>query len=110
MVAQYPHIATIIEPAQATRDAEGNWITSGPFSSREVNARFEVANSSAKVSAYVMGADGVKIEVSGTVYAPRVSERIKVGSVIEVKDGDEVIVKTTVKQVSYGFFNTRIWV
>lgn len=108
MVNQYPHKVLFTVQPTATKDADGNWISSGDPEINEWAGRFEISSGSR--SAYITGADGVQIAVKGVIYLPLPVDRIKEGTKVQVMDGDSVLIDSVVKQFSKGQFNARVWV
>jgi hypothetical protein len=103
MVSQYPHRCTVLSNENATQGTDGNWTPGASSDPTEKECRWEAS----KPNAFIDGVDGKRISVQGVVYMPKTE--MNIGDSVEVKDGSRVIVKDTIKQVSIGQMNTRIW-
>ena len=103
MVKQYPHTIRITTQAVATRTS-GNW-TPGSETTTDKEGRYEPNNG----KGYIEAADGTKIYYNGIVYLPLPQTTLAPGVKVEVKNGAEVLCKSTVLRFSAGQLNARVW-
>lgn len=105
MVIQYPHTGKVYLPGDSQRDATGNWIASDVSLQLQTKCRAEPARG----SQYVVGLNGQQITFWCIVYMPIPDDEVKPGMLFEVWDGENLIIKTDVKQFSRGQLNARVW-
>ncbi len=105
MVKQYPHtiIFTTIS-AGTLNETTGNW-TVGTTATVTKVCRAEINSS----NGFVVGPDGTQIRYDWTVYMPLPQSTILPGTTVEIKSGEEVLYRSTVKQFSAGQLNARVW-
>ncbi|MBU7577201.1 MAG: hypothetical protein KAF40_03990 [Flavihumibacter sp.] len=108
MVKQYPHSVFVTIPATAQQNSDGNWVhVSGSGLDFESPCRLEPRLGSN--NAYIVGADGVKVEINAVVYLPKSCPTIPVGALMRISDGISNLITTNVKQFSKGQLNARAW-
>lgn len=104
MINQYPHTIKVTVKTGSTQDANGDW-TGGSTSNNTYSCRAEVNTKNAIIAA----ADGTQIRYDWIVYMPLPAITGILGSDIEVKEGERVLCKSTLKQFSVGQLNQRLW-
>jgi hypothetical protein len=104
MIKQYPHTISITTQAQATRNGSGNWVP-GSSSTVEKACRYEPRSG----NGFIQDADGQRIYYDGIVYLPLPQTTLAPGVTVEIKNGAEVLSKSTVKRFSAGQLNARVW-
>mgnify|MGYP003512555468 FL=1 len=104
MVTQYPHTITVKTSYEAAKNGSGNWVPGGEIT-QQLTGRFE-PNSG---NGFVTAADGQKINYDGIVYLPLPQATLAPGAKVEVKNGAEVLLKSTIKRFSAGQLNARVW-
>lgn len=109
-VRQYPHTVKIYSIPDSVRDENGDWIPGGAPTMVLKKGRAEVRSGNNNANAYITGSDGVQITFFCIVYLPLPIDRFPPGTLVEVLDGDQQIVRSTIKQFSKGQLNARIWV
>ncbi len=109
MVKQYPNTLKVLAAAAGQQDAHGNWqVTGDQPEAIELPCRIEY-NKRGR-SATVTGVDGSAIDYTSIVYMPLpFNESLKIGATIEVYNGNSLFVRSTIKQVSEGQLNVRVW-
>lgn len=105
MVKQYPHSAIAKTAGNSVKDSEGEWVKVGEETILETDCRAEPA----KANQYLEGADGKRITLVSVVYMPIPPIDLEPGTLFEVRDGEKLIVRETVKQYSRGQLNARVW-
>jgi hypothetical protein len=105
MVRQYPHTISIqLDSADSTLDTSGNWMPAAAAAPLTYTCRAEPSNGNALVKV----ADGTQVVYQWMVYMPLPVESIYPGSnVVLTMDGQQV--KGSVKRLSKGQLNARIW-
>jgi hypothetical protein len=93
VVNQYPHTAII---------KDTNWSTETECES-ELKCRAETGGNAKK------GFNQDDVTPKAVIYFPLPMEPIEIGTSMEVRDGERVVVADTVKQFSPGQLNARIW-
>jgi hypothetical protein len=104
MVKQYPHTLKITTVGVGTQDGNGNWQPGTP-ATVEKACRAEPNSKSATVKTD----DGTAIVFDFTVYMPLYVDIIAVGSKVEVYNGNDLLGTNTVKRLSRGQLNARVW-
>lgn len=105
MVKQYPYTGIATHAAESVKNDSGNWVGGSDSVILETPCRVEPA----KANQYLEGTDGKRITLTSVVYMPIPSLDLKPGTLFEVRDGETVIVKETIKQYSRGQLNARVW-
>lgn len=108
-VRQYPHTVKFYSLPDTSRDANGDWITGAVPTLVIKRGRAEVRSGNNNANAYITGADGVQVTFFCIVYLPLPVDRFAPGTMVEVLDGDHMLVRTHIKQFSKGQLNARIW-
>lgn len=104
MIIQYPHKMVITVTTPATQDANGNWLP-GSTTTIEKACRAEPNGS----NGYIIGDDGARIDYAWTVYMPLPAVSAKTGAKVKVYNGIDLFCTDTVKRLSVGQLNARIW-
>lgn len=104
MITQHPHTITFTTVTGGTEDSNGDW-SGGSSSTVTKNCRAEINSR----NGFVAAPDGTQIRYDWTVYMPLPQSTIAPGTSVEVKNGEEVLCKSTVKQFSAGQLNARVW-
>lgn len=110
MVGQYPHQITFVVGNSDLPfvNSNGDWDIVEPTSPhfKTIACRAEMNGNNRTIA----GQDSSKIEYSFVIYLPKTAEVIDDGRVIEVKDGERMIVKSPVKQFHKGQLNCKLYV
>jgi hypothetical protein len=105
MVTQYPHSISISWKENPVKDANGDWVESGPQKyTSECRAE---ANGEGKT---LSGVDGRTIHFSFAVFMPKTDKVIPYGASVEITIAENYSVKGEVKNHRNGQLNTRLWV
>ena len=103
MVKQYLH-TIIVTTSFAAAKVDGNW-TPGSDITQQLSGRYEPNGG----NGFITAADGQKINYDGIVYLPLPQATPAPGAKVEVKNGAEVLLKSTIKRFSAGQLNARVW-
>ena len=105
MVTQYPHTLTYTNAVTSERDAAGDYIPGTALPTGEIACRLERAGGGS-----ARGVEGVQIDFAWSVYCPKTSVILPIGTLVTVRDKESrVIAIDTVKQFLPGQLNTRLW-
>lgn len=104
MVKQYPHKIEFSTVTASTLNGSGNW-QGGSSTDITLDCRYE-PNSGKGV---ITGPDGSVINYEGIVYMKPYSVALAPGTQVTIKNGAEVLLKSTIKRFSNGQLNARIW-
>jgi hypothetical protein len=105
-VKQYPYKLFKKVDIATVQDENGDW-TKGTSEWVEVGPCRDESNTKASVVNLV---DGSAYVYSATVYMPKTTEAIKTGTMIQVKDGDNVRVYGAVNRFVTNQLNCQLWV
>ena len=108
MVRRYPH-SLILEGSGggAYQDDDGNWVVTDPTTEQEMECR---AEPNVRSEYTTNERDGSRIDFSYTVHLTKEAPIIREGSQIEVRNGQEVVYKGTVKRFHQEQMKSRLWV
>jgi hypothetical protein len=103
---QYPHLASIFENVEATRDENGNWVDPVPEDAKTFICRAEPAIGN-RNNGLKEGGDGAVTDFNWIVYCPLETPDIVPGTQIIVYGAMQI--QDSVKRFSRGQLNVRIW-
>jgi hypothetical protein len=106
---QYPDTLSFTDSPNGTQDSQGNWVQGSSNSAQSISCRYESSGG----NAFIMTADGKRINYSGIVYMPPNVAIIKEGAkvtITEKRDGqtDKVFVQEVLR-FHRGQLNARAW-